>query len=458
MKKLLLAFLLALPFLSVTAQPVLLPNGDFEMWTTGSYDEPVPWFTQNDYTSRDYGINTVTKVTGFGSSFAVRLETKASGTDTFGGIIVNTEEDITNGEGGVPFTFQPTNFSGTARYDIKTGDSAFILLVFKKNSNVISSDTLKFYGTQTTATLFNFSLNTLPQAPDSIIIAAASSNLFGGPAVFGSWIELDVLAFDDGSLQVQAPDGDFENWATTFYDDPDDWYNSDFGDVVKSTDKYMGTYALKLESKDDGSGFIDAGGIMLGDMSSPNLGMPFNRKIDTLTGYYKYATSGNDSGVISVVAIDGNGMPMSGYISHKLSAVNSYTYFEIPISSTNTPARLVVDIASSNYSGTPVDGSTLFIDDLMLKNSPTSIGNVKRSLSFTVYPNPAKEILSVKLHEGITEPIEVAIYDMAGRVLYNNSFAASDQINIPVSTFTPGIYQYNITSGDRNANGKFVKE
>lgn len=460
MRKTTLFLLLMLPVLaSVAQQPLLLPNGDFEQWTSGSYEDPTPWFTQNEYTAVDYGLPTTTKITGFSNSFAVRLETKASGTDTFAGIIANTQDNIAMGEGGQPFSLQATNFLGTARYDIKTGDTAFILLMFKKSSNVISMDTFYFYGSQTTATPFSLPLNTLPQAPDSVIIIAASGNVINGRTIAGSWIELDGLGFDDGVLYAPAPDGDFENWATTFYDEPDNWTNNDEGDVIQSTDKYTGTYAAKLVSKDDGSGFVDAGSISLGNFSGPStIGIPFTRKTDTLFGYYKYSTPGTDEAVITILGFDATGMPVGTYVYHQLPTASTYTYFEVPISFPSAPARLYVDIASSDYNANPVDGSTLYVDDIHLKNSPVGINNVKRSLTFTVYPNPANEQLFIKLHENNNEATDVTIVDIAGKTVYQNTYAATSQLSVPVADLVPGVYQYRIVSGNKTATGKFVKE
>lgn len=456
MKKTFLSFLLLMPVLLVQAQSVLLPNGDFENWTTVSYNELQPWFTSNEYTIPDYGFANVNRVTGTSSMYGVRLETKVSGTDTVAAFISNSEDDILNGEGGVPFTTKAQLFSGDYKYNIMTGDTAWIIVVFKKNGNVISKNLYPIFGSKSTYTAFTLPVATMTVVPDSIIIAAISSNI-NANAVLGSWLELDNLSFTDAIVNVPAPDGDFENWQAKNYDDAQDWFSGGYGEVSKTTDKYTGSTALKLVSKDDGTGYIDEASFILG-MPSQSPGMPFTNKVDTLTGYYKYSSSGSDNALLVVMLTTATGMPIGTPIFHQLPTAAGYTYFEVPFSAPVTPDRFTVQIMSSDYTGTPVDGSTLIIDNLRFKNPSVGVGKTSNNnTAITVYPNPAQDVLYISTGSSKAS-VKVNITDMAGRVISKNEYAHQNGI-IPIllTQMVPGMYQYEIQSGDVTTRGKFVK-
>lgn len=462
MKKLLPAIMLLLSTQVTIAQPVLLPNGDFENWSSTNYDTPQPWITTNQFSIPNYGIAAVTKIAGFGSTFGVRLETKAANMDTFAAFVTNSIGDLDMGQGGVPFSFKATHMQGMYRYNIASGDTAYIIAIFKKNGIVISDNRFQVTGSQSTATQFNFPLAAMAQTPDSVIIAALSSNAFNGLPVAGSWLELDMLAFDDGSILTPAPNGDFENWTAQTHNAPNEWTieGSGFGLVNKTTDKYSGTYAIELVSEDDGSGFVAPATIRLNTSSGTN-GMPFTKLTDTLTGYYKYSSPGNDSAMITVVATDANGAPMGSYIFHSLAPAANYTYFEIPVSSSAKPARLTVEITSSSYMGVngPVDGSTLIVDKLELKNTATSINAIKsNSISISTYPNPAGNILYIKPNEQLINTAEIQIFDITGKQVHTQNMNNNTATEISLEHFTPGLYHYRITSGDKLSTGKVIKK
>lgn len=443
---------------ATNAQPILLPNGDFENWTNLSYDNPDKWDNSNLYTVYDYGFANVSKVAGATSGYAIRLETKVSGMDTVGAYFSNSD-DPTAGEGGVPYTFQATNFHGAYRYNITAGDTAWILLKFKKNGNVISDTMYPITGSQSTFTYFTFPVPAMAQAPDTLIVAAASGNVNSYPKA-GSWLELDELSFSDNIMNVIFPDGDFETWTNFNVENVNDWINYSLGEVTKTTDKYSGTYALKLVSKDDGTGYIEEAAVTLG---APNQmpGMPFTKTVDTLTGYYKYVTTGTDMGGIDIMLTDGSGTPIGTGAALILQPLTNYGYFELPISASTPPAMLWVTISSSIASGTATDGSTLYIDNLRLKNSPNSVGKlVNDNGAFTVFPNPAKDVLYIKPAKTINKTATVNIYDMAGRIVGKHELHSNlgGVMQVQTAGYTPGTYQYEIQNGDVIMRGKFVKE
>src|SRR5947209_4417046 len=108
------------------------PNGDFENWTTHSYDQPdTGWFTSNPQSLGMHDTLTVWKVPGY-SGQAIHIQTAIIGTDTMQAYIVNTPGDPSSGMGGVPYSQQPTAIAGYYRYNLPGNDSAALWVIFKK--------------------------------------------------------------------------------------------------------------------------------------------------------------------------------------------------------------------------------------------------------------------------------------------------------------------------------------
>ncbi|HEY9177533.1 MAG TPA: T9SS type A sorting domain-containing protein [Flavipsychrobacter sp.] len=122
---------------------------------------------------------------------------------------------------------------------------------------------------------------------------------------------------------------------------------------------------------------------------------------------------------------------------------------------------MVVYFASSDYTAMPVDGSTLYIDNLRLKNTPTDIDGLANGRNtFIVFPNPAKDILYIKPGKGTGNVATLHIYDMAGRIVGKHELKSNlgGIMQVQLSGYVPGVYQYEIQSGDAITRGKFVKE
>jgi hypothetical protein len=462
MKKVLLPFLVLL--ISVVTHAQTVPNGDFENWSSINFDNLNGWYNSNSESIPMFGVPNATKVTGYNSTSAIRLETKISGSDTSFAYIINTQGDPLNAEGGVPYSQMPMAIGGYARYNIATGDSALILVIFKKSGAPISFDIIMIGGSQSTFTSFSYPVIIAPpQTPDSVIIAVASSNAISMTGVAnGSWIEIDSLRFLGPGITQPIPNGNFENWTPMSVDKLTSWFMGNGDGVTKTTDKYMGNFAVKLETKDYGGGNIGPGVMSTSKNIGPgpqNGGYPYTLTSDTIRGYYKYATSGNDTAMISVNLTNNGGFVGGG--AKVLPPAATYTYFTMPFSAVSTPDSLRVDIYSSDMSGTPTAGSTLYIDRLDLKSQPLNVPGLSLSKQIVfVYPNPANDVLNVRVLNTKQGTMDVAIYDATGRVVFNNTYTVSNNslVAIPVKELASGIYQYTIQVDDNITGNKFIKE
>jgi PKD repeat protein len=62
-------------------------------------------------------------------------------------------------------------------------------------------------------------------------------------------------------------------------------------------------------------------------------------------------------------------------------------------------------------------GNNIFIDDINITATPTSLSELVRSESLNVYPNPAHEILNINMDGTTSSKIELSLEDISGRIV-----------------------------------------
>ncbi|KAB2913647.1 MAG: T9SS type A sorting domain-containing protein [Bacteroidetes bacterium] len=457
--KTLLSLISAFAFVGAIAQPVI-KNGALENWSITNYEDPSGWFTANEEQSNSGGLVTVSKVTGQNGN-AIKLETKASATDTFLGYFNSTQGDPIAGQGGFPYSQKPDSITGYYQCNIGAGDSGLILIVCKKNGIVIGLDLFKFGGTQSTFKRFAFPLS-LAAVPDSIIIAAASSNAIDEIGVLpGSTLTIDELAFTGTGITQAIPNGNFDNWIAKTYDVATNWERGGSG-VSRTTDKYRGDYAVLMETKDLSDNGANASAITNGKFNEdqgPSGGVPFTNMQDTLVFYYKYTPVGNDSAVVFISLFNqGNSVGGNGKF---LAAASSYTRVEVPFQSMTAPDTFRLEFISSKYPASISSlGSKLYIDEIQLKSQPLNTG-VKQIFTSKVsaYPNPATSNITLAFGEN-TAFTTLTVTDALGRIV--NSMAvesAIGSITVETDLMPSGVYFYQFSgTGVQAATGKFYKK
>jgi hypothetical protein len=420
MKNLLLPIAIFISFVSLAQNTI--PNGGFEQWTTISFDNLDNYITESGRSQFLLGSTTTIKSSDAqNGNSSVRLETKSNGQDTLFGFFTSGDFDNSN---GFPYTQKPDSIVGYYKSNVLPGDTAILILRFSQLGNIYSFQLKTFVGVQSNWTRFSFPLN-LTLTPDSMFIAAASSNAVNEIGVqVGSWLMLDNISFVGTGITQPILNGDFENWTIASYENPVNWSTSNMQgsstgqySVTKTTDKIAGNYALRLETitiSDDTLGFITNG--ILG-RDSISGGQPFGIVFDTLVGQYKYSPVGPDSAAIGLNFIK-NGSLIGVYFGF-LPASSTYTQFEVPFVLPQVPDTLRIDIVSSINEN--FVGSTLFIDELMLKSIVTNLD--KKSALFegvSLYPNPTRNIINLEFINN-SENTEVTVIDNIGRIYYEES-------------------------------------
>jgi len=83
----------------------------------------------------------------------------------------------------------------------------------------------------------------------------------------------------------------------------------------------------------------------------------------------------------------------------------------------------------------------------------SSLNNVSVS-SFTLYPNPVKDVLSVSGEESIIQSVKIT--DLSGRTV-KSVLCKMKQVDIPVNDLTPGYYLVTVQTGNNVITEKIIK-
>ena len=439
MKKiLLLATTLATTFGVAQAQQTIL-NGNFENWKVTNYDIPNFWNTSE---ADEPGMGSAVKTSDSRSGSAIKLTSVDAIDYVAFGFFANTDGDPTEGEGGAPYTQQPTTLNGYYKGNFVNGDSAIILVTFKKNGTIISSAVFALGTNTNTFTAFSFPIS-VPTAPDSVILAAASSNVLGNPDISpGSVVYFDDLSFGGSGITEGIQNGNFDNWTAVTDYQVQDWSN--YGKVERTTDKYKGETAIKLmvEQYTDGT---YGSGISLGEMTENGSSkVPFSSTADTLVFYYKLVTSTNDS-----ASVYGNlsamGISVGGFYQY-LSPTNTFTRVEIPLVPFSTPDSMGLSFNMGSGQRNPSVNSYLVIDEVTLKSQPLNTGlfNMSKHANLAdVYPNPFQNEL--KVNAGNVKNINYSIADITGKVIATGKVSGG---SVNTSNLPTGMYFITLSTNN----------
>ncbi len=480
-KKITLVAALSMAFnASLSAQTV--PNGDFEAWTPVSLNILDKWANSNRETVGKWGIESVTKVSpAQNGSFAVQLKTIVKGPDTNFAYMSNSFDDVIKMRGGTPFTQKPTTLEGFYKSDIKPGDSAIVLVGFKKSGIPLGNfNMFKLGGIHSSYTPFSFQLDSLVQNPDSIVIAFASSDAFDQSKVKdGSWIILDNISFGGPGITENVPNPSFETWTTDTWNEANLWHSSNPHTMVpsldKTTDKHSGTYAAKVttESYGDGKGaFLSLGMLDWDQNSSTNYpsvfpGMPLMNNPDTIYFYYKFIPAGNgkDTAHVQVFGTKKVGQKRDSVVTEgwmQLMPSPNYQLAKLHLTKKNggaiAPDSLTIYFqTSSNSNDTNVNvGTALFVDDISFQNWVVGIHGTLPVVAGGVmaYPNPSTGAVTFQVNAGNVERIE--LFDINGRMVNVIPVQGNKVINTQVDG-PAGIYFFKVIKTDAlTETGKII--
>jgi hypothetical protein len=246
------------------------------------------------------------------------------------------------------------------------------------------------------------------------------------------------------------PNHDLENWYDVEYTDPQSWHtlNSYFtaigvSSVVESDDVFEGGSAVELVTSLVMGEYIISGYLSLGEIflddDDPVRGIPYTDKPIKLKGYYKYYPQETDVAVVQVMFSDDDITIGGGNFA--FVAASDYTYFEVELNYEGDPDTLTMVFSSGS-----IEGSRLLIDNISFDfEVNVEDENTNR---FTVYPNPANEILFVNFNEQANSTLQIT--DITGRLVKEQSSGSNAQIIIDCTDLVPGLYFISDkTTGER---------
>lgn len=474
MKKLLFTLASILIFSALSAQTV--PNGGFENWSTAFYfDEPSFGLTTNLQSFYATQAGNVQKSTdAFAGNFAAKLITVTNNTDTLPGVIFLGTPSANSIVGGIPINVRPDSLKCYAKFSMQPNDTAAILVAFKKFGmpNPIGAASIVFTGVQNSYQVYTAVINWIDNntVPDSLVGFFTSSSFNGSAAMPGSEILFDNVGFTGA---VGAPSTDFETWNTVESLEPTNWWTPNFvlinqtPCVTQTADAHSGQYALQIENVV--SNFGDTLGFATNGYFGQNNfmgGMGVLQNPTMVSGYYKYATTGNDTALVGVFIskfdVNSNTSIRLDSMLIKLPAASNYTYFQVPITYNGWPIAdsLNITFASGNFqngNNLLLPGSVLKVDDIEVFYNPVSVQSFEFQNTQNVYPNPAQNMIYIKLAKDKANQT-FKLYDAKGALVFEGNCHYQDGTlaAVDISEVPQGLYFYQIFNGIKSQNGKLT--
>ncbi len=358
-----------------------VPNGGFESWQVNTYENPT-FFQTSNYDKKNNNVLPVCAIKttdAYHGNYAIRLNTVLSGTDVAFAYFANGNPGGNSGSGGIPYNQKPGGVRFHYKSNIIGTDTALLLCFFKKAGVYIGQYFVKISSTQTNYTLMDATFTpSLTQIPDTVIVAAASSNAFlnSGYQV-GNSLQVDSITFKGVNSQPANFNGDFEQWQLLTNYKLNGWYTD--GVFQRVTDSYSGTYALELQTALPSFGnnqlYPSRANSGTPSQSVTLGGYPFSSTTDTLIFYYKYLPANPVDSARVNLSFKLNGVGVGGNV-YLFGIAAAYTKAKIPIFQPGPHDTLLIEIESSKYPTLPsYVGSDLKIDNMYLKSQMIPISN-----------------------------------------------------------------------------------
>lgn len=86
------------------------------------------------------------------------------------------------------------------------------------------------------------------------------------------------------------------------------------------------------------------------------------------------------------------------------------------------------------------------------------LGGNPNDLEIVVYPNPFTEGIVVKLNEDTDEQIQIYLFDVQGRLLFQQDYETTTQLAISLGFLTSGVYFLRMQSGQQKQTVKLIKQ
>ncbi len=418
-----------------------LANSSFDQWSTSVlYERLQEWRTGG---SAPFGLDNTTRVAGASGTYAARMETVVVGTDTaFGFAMLGNIDQNDVPVAGVPFTTAIDAVQGYYRCDLQPGDSAVVLVGVWSFGVLAVMDLHTIGGAQPTWTAFDLPVNQgVPIAPDSVIVAFASSNpLVPAGIVPGSWLEVDAVRLTSTITPMpdELPNHEFELWDPVTSEDPDGWtsYNNllaplQLSAVTPYTPAHGGAFCARIATLGLGNDTLPGiltNGRLADDAVSG--GEAYTDMPTTMNVWVRYEPAGQDTASFLAMFFK-NGLPVGLGYTEVGGTVSNWT-----LVSATTNIFIAPDTVLIAFQAGDRPGSVLYVDDLELVGGNVGLPPA-RAGAVRVYPLPATDELVVEPASGAALNAWT-LRDTMGRPLLQGSFPRGDRGVIDLRAVAPG--------------------
>ncbi|MFK5958794.1 MAG: T9SS type A sorting domain-containing protein [Lutibacter sp.] len=86
------------------------------------------------------------------------------------------------------------------------------------------------------------------------------------------------------------------------------------------------------------------------------------------------------------------------------------------------------------------------------------ISNSNSDLNALVFPNPVDTFITVQFLEELKLPINITMYDVAGKIIINTSKNPTNSFKLDMALYSSGIYLLNLSSGNRKFLARLIKK
>lgn len=421
--KKLIFFVASLALVLPAAAQNEIPNWDMETWTSTITHLPQQWQLR---------MGIVSRVTGHNGLYACKVVNDPLKGNP-GVVLDGYTSDGQNFTGGIPFTQRPDSVRLFCTYHIVAGDTAYVLVLFKKQGVNLAYQWIPIAANNAVATTFTpisrkitYIDTNRTHLPDSVIVGVICTN----PNNQGTWPVGDTLVVDDISFPgttTAIPNGTFEAWdSLTTYTLPG-WYgtsgNNDTAySIARSTDKFAGNYSVLVQNSVTARDtmFGMASTTTLKDSSQNKPSFKVSQRYLNFSFAYKYLPKNGDT--MNVMALFYNNHSQIASAQYRSSETDSvWKQVNTPINYYNPNAMITPDSAtiflSATGSNQPRGNSKLYIDNLSFATSQILLKPIKSlaGTGFSVTMSSQSKLVTMQFNVGTSDHVTIKLMDLAGR-------------------------------------------
>jgi hypothetical protein len=461
MKNVTLLFLLGF---SLFANSQTIPNAGFEDWTEcPTAAEPIPFQTSNAISYLISGSLSVERSTNaHGGNYAAYAHADAS--QEIQGFF-SLGQDFNTGEiTPLPFSGTPDSISFWAQHTISDLDFGTVVFTLYQDMTEVGYGIATFNENTSGYTYYSSPVNIEAGAtPNGMTLGIYS----GDDASLNGQLYIDDihLIYNTGSGD-DIPGGDFENWNVTNAQCLDNWTTTNgytFPNLsVTQGEPYSGNHSVRITNQPTFFDGNSLGYILLGDpesdfCSAPSLELTDGQAPSSINGFYKF-TAGNPNEMATLflycsAANDLGGCDSLFELYQYMPAAAEWTAFNI-----NIPANVIQqwetgvapDYVTIGFVSTMVSNeaepngdpnSVLWIDDVSLNYTTIQVAE-SMSLLWTIFPNPASDLLQIQSKSSTARAID--LLDSFGRIVASIQ-TSGERTSIDTSQLSNGVYTLRIT-------------